>query len=52
MDTPFPKYTSIIGNAPAQSFTYGEFVQISSIRSKSEARNTLDRIHRDVRGRK
>ena len=46
-DTLFAKDKYIVGNACAQIFTDGEFVQIIPMRYKSEAGTTLDRINRD-----
>ena len=45
--TLFAKDKSIVVNTCAQIFTDGEFVQIITMRSKSEAGTTLDRINRD-----
>ena len=44
----FAKDKSIVGSTCAQIFTNEEFVQIISMRYKSEAGTTLDRINRDV----
>ena len=44
----FAKDKSIVVNKCAQIFTNGEFVQIITMRYKSEACTTLDRINRDA----
>ena len=48
IDTLFAREKYIFGNKCAKIFTNGEFVQIISMRSKSESGTTLDRINRDV----
>ena len=46
--TLFAKEKSIVGNTCAHIFTDREFVQIITMRSKSEAGTTLDWINRDI----
>ena len=46
-DTLSKKEKSIVGDACAHIFTYGEFVQIIPMRSKSDDVTKLDRINRD-----
>ena len=47
-NTLFSKNKSIVGNTCAQIFTDRGFVQIISMRFKSEVGTTLDSINRDV----
>ena len=48
MYTTFEKDKPIVGNTCTQIFTDEYFFQIITMRSKSEAGTTLDRINRDV----
>ena len=48
MDTLFEKDKYIVGNTCNHIFTYGYFVQIITMRSKSETGTISDRINQDV----